>query len=519
MNASSTGDPTSIVRPAAAATDALPGSSIGGYDGVEMWTVRTWVPAGTQGRVVASLHERLHHELQNTTLWGLLVRFCDDFRLAGVNVVTTSAAFWIGVLRSQQVHETYATTLATGIDAPSVELLPDNPHYAAHRRRGLALLNTTDQTWSTDRFLIDGLLRACMMGRGLIDIARDLPKVSLRALESELACPDTRLRRLSEIDHSPLRAELGTIQPESIDELRQLHDLVAAHLNRLGVPTLTTAEYAEAVQALTDRVSRLLPHLSIDVDDRRDDVIEDALEELQRERIELHEQPLPLEVIPFQTVGTRTTDFLRRHEVLGPHLLAVWIRADLLARQFRRPNQLDGHDGHVLALQAADVDDAGDPIVRLALAENVTDLAELASGLDTIAVVFLSTQASILDAPDNVRFSGRNPIHVLVDQPILEQLRHTFDQGASIRWARVDLGGDRELTLFVFEVDALPYVRYLHLALEVGADALTRWLLRHRGSVRQDSSVFSDDAARLEAVVQHIVAAWWRLDQIGARRA
>lgn len=40
-----------------------------------------------------------------------------------------------------------------------------------------------------------------------------------------------------------------------------------------------------------------------------------------------------------------------------------------------------------------------------------------------------------------------------------------------MRWARVDLGGDRELTLFVFEVELLAHVRYLYLAAEVAADA------------------------------------------------
>jgi hypothetical protein len=100
---------------------------LGGYDGVEMWTVRAWSATSAQGRVAASLHERLHHELQNTTLWGLLTRFCDDFRRAGVSVATTHAVFWIGVMRSQRVHETYATTLATGIDEPFMALLDHNP--------------------------------------------------------------------------------------------------------------------------------------------------------------------------------------------------------------------------------------------------------------------------------------------------------------------------------------------------------------------------------------------------------
>ena len=83
----------------------------------------------------------------------------------------------------------------------------------------------------------------------------------------------------------------------------------------------------------------------------------------------------------------------------------------------------------------------------------------------------------------------------------------------------MDLGGDRDLTLFVFVVDALPYVRYIQLLYDVGADALTRWLRRQPPEVAQaDRAMFEDHAAAIEAVIQHIVSAWWRLDQIGARR-
>jgi hypothetical protein len=138
---------------------------------------------------------------------------------------------------------------------------------------------------------------------------------------------------------------------------------------------------------------------------------------------------------------------------------------------------LEGREGHVLALQATGVAD-GRPTAWLAIADAVTDLAELAAGLDEIEVLFLTTQASVLDAPDDLRFSGARPVYVLVDQPVPEQLRHTFAQGASIRWARVDLGGDRELILFVFVVKPLPHVHYLLFVYDVGADALTRRLGR-----------------------------------------
>lgn len=491
---------------------------LGGYDGVDLWTLRSWSTTTEHGRVVGSLHERLHHELQNTTLWGLLTRFCDDLRRSGVRSNTSRVLFWIGVLRAQEVHEVYATTLATGVDGPSVALLDDNPEYRAHHVRGLALLGATAESWEDDRYLIDSALRGCMMARGLGDLVGRFPALRISRFDDSQVRPDERLRALETLDLRPTRQFMSEGPPGDIPALRRLHDHMAAYLDQRGLPTLCTAEYEDAVHALIARVRETIPGIEIEIDDDREDAVADMLEESQRECIELHERPLPVELMPLSEAGARADQFVRDHEGLGVHLLAVWVRADLLARQFARPNGLENLDGHVLALQAADSAD-GAPVVRLAVADGLTDLAELAAGLTRIEVLFLTTQASILDAPEEVRFSGRRPIHVLVDQPVLEQLRHTFNQGAELRWARVDLGGDRALILFVFEIDALPHVRYLYLCSEVAADALTRWLrLRPAEQARADHGVWEKAAAEIEGVVQHVVAAWWRLDQIGARR-
>ena len=490
---------------------------LGAYDGVELWTVRSWSPTTPHGRVVASLHERLHHELQSTTLWGVLTRFCDDLRIAGVRPVTASALFWIGVMRAQDVHEVYATTLATGMDAPSVDLLANNPLYRAHRDRGLALTGATRDSWEIDRHVIDASLRACMMARGLVPLAVAFPDVPIALFDRPDVRPDDRLRALSRIDLIDARRFLDDGPPEDIPALRRLHDRMADYLQARGLPTLSTAEYAAAVDTLVEGVRAAVPGLVIEIDDDRRDAVQDMLKESQRERIELHERPLPVEVMSLREAGSRAADFLRHHDDLGAHLLAVWVRADLLARQFGDADILRERGGHVAALQAA-ADSDGGPVVLLAIADDLGEIVALAAGLHDIEMLFLTTQASILDAPDAVRFSGERTIHVLVDQPVLEQLRHTFDQGAAVRWARVELGGDRQLALFVFEVDALPHVLYLHLAGEVAADALTRWLRRQPASrAAPDGSVYTDAGPAIEAIIQHVVAAWWRLDQIGAR--
>ena len=352
------------------------------------------------------------------------------------------------------------------------------------------------------------------MARPLAELAACVPDVPIRAFDRAEVRPDDRLRALEQINVSPLR-ELLVKRPANIAELRTLHDRVAAFLESRGLATLSSGEHHDAVETLVANVRRTLPALDIEIDETREDLVQDTLEELQRERIELHEAPLPVEVIPFKEAGTRAADLLRLHEQVGAHVLAVYVRADLLARQFARPNALENHVGHVLALQAAGADADGRAVVRLAVAGEITDLAMFATAMKEIDVIFLSTQASILDAPDDVRFSGERTIFVLIDQPILEQLNHTLAQGASIRWSRERVGGGLQFSLFVFAVDALPYVRYLHIAYDAAAQALTDWLRRQAELVVEDRDVYMSEAARIEAVVQHVVAAWWRFDQLG----
>ena len=50
----------------------------GSYDGFETWSVHVSATRSPQQQVGASLHERLHHELQHTSPWGVLGRFALD---------------------------------------------------------------------------------------------------------------------------------------------------------------------------------------------------------------------------------------------------------------------------------------------------------------------------------------------------------------------------------------------------------------------------------------------------------
>ena len=109
----------------------------GSYDGFEAWSVHIAATLSPQQQVGISLHERLHHELQHTSPWGLLGRFALDLAQQGIQSQRFRRLFRFCRDAARTVHETYATTLAVGSDIGGDE--------------GLAVDNTTSATWQPDR--------------------------------------------------------------------------------------------------------------------------------------------------------------------------------------------------------------------------------------------------------------------------------------------------------------------------------------------------------------------------------
>ncbi len=215
-------------------------------------------------------------------------------------------------------------------------------------------------------------------------------------------------------------------------------------------------------------------------------------------------------------LGSRAADFVRAHERFGQHVAMVWARADLLRRQFRRPNGLDGRTGFVVALQATGYDRAGDAIARLGVFD--TDSPGDVATAFSLPLVCLSTAASLTDAPGTARSDGIKTIYALADLPIVAQLTHTFQQQARVTWTRLSLEGGRRLHVFAYKVSALPGIIWLQFTGEAGRHYVTRWL-RSLGDelARHDPSAFAGHSAELDVAVQHIVSAWWIIDQQGGR--
>ncbi len=492
------------------ATPATHHPGYGAYDGVDVWTLRSWTLASPQERVFASLHERLHHELQSSTLWGLLTRFSDDYVRAERYRTSARLLFWIGVMRSQLVHETYATTLAAGMDAEYVALLDTNADYRDRYDFGTGLLPSTADTWPSDRFVLDGALRACMLAPGLLPLAQALPFVRAAEFDRLEHRPDERLARLVEIDLRPLRDDVPD-QLATIAQLDTFHDRCADYLSARGLPTAQTREIRHSVDVLVNRARDLLG-LDITIDTERSDAVADDADATQRERIELHDSRLPARAMTLLEGSGRPEWFTRDHPSLGNHVLIIWVRPDVLARQLAELPPFG--PGPVLALQAAGSDQNGGAIVRLAICSETDDPSELAGAFTRIATLILTTLSTLVDAPSSARFAGDQDLYVLVDLPVVGALERAFERGAPVTWARLEVNGDQELKGLIWEADGLRGVIHLHLGAEAAHLALVRWLAEQPSHLAQlDQNLLRSRRVHVDAIVQHIFAEWYVLER------
>jgi hypothetical protein len=202
---------------------------------------------------------------------------------------------------------------------------------------------------------------------------------------------------------------------------------------------------------------------------------------------------------------------MRDHGGVGPHVLIIWLRPDVLARQVS--GFIASGDRYVLGLQAADSDENGREIVRLALTEATQDPSELAAAFTKVDTLILTTLSSLTDAPPDARFAGPQDLFVLVDLPPVEAVRHAAASG-SVRWARFEIGGDRKLKGIVWVVDALPGVVHLHIASETAHVMLTRWLdAQPAEHAIADPDVLRSRLPRIDAVIQHVVACWYIIER------
>lgn len=485
----------------------------GSYDGFETWSVHVAATRSPQQQVGASLHERLHHELQHTSPWGLLGRFALDLARQGIQGDRFGRLFRFCRDAARTVHETYATTLTVGGEIGGEEHL--GADYVGYLTTGRAL--AVGLPWESGRFRVDAVLRCCMAPARLSDLAGQLASTRIADLDHPDARPDRRLARLhpSVVAAVPAPETFGLHGSPSPAELDRYYSVVAETLAAVGIPTMDAAAVRHYIEALINDVIDLSPAMGarISVDDTRESVTDD-LQEHARERLYLHPSPLPAELVEETELPRRAEDFARHHPRLGIHTLLVWMPASQLAKQFTGL-PVTGHgpyEAPQLGVLAAGKDSQGGPCARLSFIADM-DPGPFVRSM-TVGTVVLTTASALMVSPADTDFGGVDPLLVMVDGPVLPRILDRYAGQVGLMWDVYEVTGDRHLYAVVVRMTVLTNYVWIAVTGEAGRSYLKAWLeALGEDQARRQPTAFSDVRGHLDAAIRHIVETWWYLGQ------
>ncbi len=474
------------------------------------WDVYRAALSGSTSQIIVSLHERLHHELQHTTAWGLMTEM-----LAGLAAEHVTPADQFARLAaygrdaSRTVHETFATIHSIGSNRRRLAWLDTNVEHRPYYDIGVRLAGGPIDA---NRLGVDALLRITMASPQLLRLlAAGLDGVRLRDMSAIELRPDERLRQLLFALDEVVRPE----PPETTDvgSLAGYHDSVALAVRRAGIDAMTSDEIYGCFEMIIDSVDRLHPplHARLEIDTTREPV-DDDLEESQRERIVLRPGQ-GLTVVEIDTLDG--ADLINFHSTFGPHLAMLWMKASQFRDQFAWNDTTLNEDDYIIALgrphnaegvtaglSAFILDGAGGPDV-------------LARHLNKLTVITITTARSLFDAPGTATSTHVPRLYAIVDAPVLQQLEHTLGARSAVEWDSYDLHPGDELCTTVFEVAALPGIRWLHLATIAGRSYLHTWLsTQNPETVRRNERRFADSRTEIDAVASFVRSTWRQLGSL-----
>jgi hypothetical protein len=496
---------------------------LGYHDGIDRWTIN--VAQDSTGRLQSfvSRHEAAHYQLHAATPWGLAVL------VAGVPAAdgTIGRDRWAALLDGcRRTHEVYATWASAEQTDDADDLLIGNPVYAAYLRDGRRLawlIAGPDDPPPTDRPLgdrapaaasrgVDLLLRLVMAPAALV--GTDLATIRSGDVEpggDEL--PDSRLAHLlAELGGSDLLSAVRTAV--DVEPTAQLHlDDVFAQLAALGLPSMTFAQQATWTEAIVAELEREHPGRFV-IESRADGRdLSTSLDDQQRERVQMHDEPLRLEVLVADDQGRfDTTRFGRSDPVIGKHVWLTWLDPAFLRRQFVTDHPFA--PGPVLGLLSCDRTH-GDPIASwFAFPEVPPGPAATALGSrDTTPLLF--TTLRTLDATgDDVSFRGFEPAFVLIDSNTLAFLERSLQEGA-LDWTVIGSTGSRTIEILIYQQREIPGVFYLYVCSAPTGHLTAAWLRSHDPPCLPDSAAFEPVRPLAWALIEHLLGTFWMFDLYG----
>jgi hypothetical protein len=485
---------------------------LGAHDGVMSWTLRVGAERTPAEQRLVSVHERLHHDLHQSSPWGL-----------AMSAVAAAPGALHGVLwrwlaeGCRATHEAFATYFSAIARDEFAGLLDGNAEYSAHFQCARALGEHAGVPERWRNLIIDAMLRAAMAPRALVEMDLEtLQQARLAELHDDLL-PDWRLSDIEAwLDHDGARSLEGPLEQVQRDELPGLpgfRDRLASILTTAGIPTMTVAEHEQWGTLLTAQLNAQ-GHGRFTILANPDDPFSEAFDDYQRERLRLHDMPLPLHLVTPDDPGWEISWLARAHETVGPHAWLTWMRADLLAEQFDLTSAgLNIGSRPVLGFLAVNRVH-GEPAARMWHFSALSP-ALVASHLREqthLPVVFFTTLATILDTEEDADFRGIEPAFVLIDQPLQGFLERTRERGAVLKWRVSWLEGDHNVAVFILAQDHLASVYFLLVTSRSGYEAVLAWLLRQPiEHVAHDAQLADGHVGYLDAVLQHLIGSFYEI--------
>ncbi|TQN44661.1 hypothetical protein FHX52_3881 [Humibacillus xanthopallidus] len=291
---------------------------------------------------------------------------------------------------------------------------------------------------------------------------------------------------------------------------------VAELLTNAGIPTMNAESMRIYTTELIADVIAFAPAMRnrISIDDIRAATTDD-LQEHARERLFLHRDPLPAEMVAEDDLPGRALDFARDHPTLGIHCLLTWLPAKQLAQQFsglvdwmstREPDRLQ------LALVAAGKDSASAPCARICVIDDL-EPGPFVRAMRQNTVV-LTTASALMMSPPQTDFDAVSPLVVLVDGPVLPRILSSHAGRVGLMWDVYEVQGDRHLYVIVARLTVLTQYVWATITGEAGRSYLKAWLESLDDSeARRLPAAFSEYRAHLDVVIRHVIETWWFLGQ------
>ena len=484
---------------------------LGSHDGLDSWTIHLSTGLSEDRQRFVSTHERAHHWLHTTTVWGTAMLISGLPHADGA--LDPTNWLWLGD-GCRRTHEAYATWHAVDALDDGLDHLRGNYAYLAHLRTARALVDAvSDDHRST---VLDFVARAAMSPSWLADVsAEDLRSGPLS--RTPRPTPDDRLAVL--VQAPPGWTELVGRLGEQIAagaSYGELWDLLAEHLGSIGLPTLDAmtvgAWTTTTVGQFNSPSQRRIVLEAASTADR----LSDLVDEQQRERLRLHPERLVLAVSRPDADPRPIQSFVHRTAELDAYIVLAWLHSGLLRHQFHT----DGQNLPELALGFLDCDRRLDPALAFWLDLSPAPPSVVAHAVaGTKVPALLVTTLRTLDATaDNVNFRGWDPAFVLIDSDALVFLRHSEERHEVVRYDIIGVGGDRTLDVLCFQRVAEPSLTYFLPCTAVTGRVFVAWMRERPESFVQEREPFRSIRPQLFTLVNHLLGILHQLHLWGWER-